>query len=433
MKYFSTRSRREGIDFSQAVAMGLAADGGLLVPELLPRLDLAGKGPGVQFATVAEQVLSPFLAEDALAGALPAIIAEAFDFPLQIDPIPDTQAQLLALYHGPTAAFKDFGARFLAACLGRMADLDGRSFTLLVATSGDTGGAVAAAVDRVAGLRAVILYPDGRVSPRQARQLCAWGDSVVTCRVQGSFDDCQGMVKRAFQNQALCRRFHLSSANSINIGRLLPQVAYHYWAALRVAELDHGPVHFIVPTGNLGNALACIWARAMGAPIGRIVMACNANRSVPDYFRSGRFQARPSVATVANAMDVGDPSNMERLLHFDPAAAAMGDLSALSFSDAEIRAAISAAWRQYELALCPHTATAWLAHERLDPAQRAQPWVLVATAHPAKFERVVEPLLGAALAVPDGLQQLLQSKGDAEPLAAGDAALVRLLQERLHG
>jgi threonine synthase len=313
------------------------------------------------------------------------------------------------LFHGPTAAFKDFGARFLAATLERIPRADPRRLTILVATSGDTGGAVAAAFYDRPWVDVVVLYPRGLVSPRQEKQLACWGRNVRTLSVAGTFDDCQRMVKAAFVDEKLAGSLLLSSANSINVGRLLPQMVYYAKASLELARRDGRAPNFIIPTGNLGNALACLWAREAGLPIGEIVLASNANLTVPDFLRSGEWRPRPSVATLASAMDVGNPSNMERLRWLFPSVEQLrGKLSAVSVSDDEIRATIRRDHREFGQTWCPHTATAAHVYRGLDASRRAQRWVLVATAHPAKFNDIVEPLIGEAVPVPPALAALLE-------------------------
>jgi len=320
----------------------------------------------------------------------------------------DSPLSVLELFHGPTAAFKDFGARFLAATLERMPRADPRRLTILVATSGDTGGAVAAAFFDRPWVDVVVLYPRGLVSPRQEKQLACWGRNVRTLSVAGTFDDCQRMVKQAFVDPALARALLLSSANSINVGRLLPQMVYYAHASLELARRDGRAPNFIIPTGNLGNALACIWARECGLPIGEIVLASNANLTVPEFLQSGEWRPRPSVATLASAMDVGNPSNMERLRWLFPDMSRLrAQLEAQPVSDAEIRTTIRRDHRELGQTWCPHTATAACVYRRLEPARRAGRWVLVATAHPAKFNDVVEPLIGAEVPVPAPLAALL--------------------------
>jgi threonine synthase len=254
-----------------------------------------------------------------------------------------------------------------------------------------------------------VLYPRGLVSPRQEKQLACWGGNVRTLSVAGTFDDCQRMVKDAFVDPQLSRALQLSSANSINVGRLLPQMVYYAKASLELARADGCAPNFIVPTGNLGNALACVWAREAGLPIGEIVLASNANLTVPDYLRGGAWSPRPSVATLASAMDVGNPSNMERLRWLYPDLATLrGKVSAHAVDDDAIRATIRRDHRELGQTWCPHTATAAHVYRQLDAARRRERWVVVATAHPAKFNDVVEPLTGELVPVPSALAALLE-------------------------
>lgn len=412
IRFRSTREHAAGVGFSAALLQGLAGDGGLYVPVTWPHIDpasLAAAAPG-GLPAVAARLLTPFLEGDALAPLLPEITAEAVSFKAPLVRL-HTAADLsvLELYHGPTAAFKDFGARFLAACLARLrgAAARERPLTILVATSGDTGGAVAAAFHGRPGIEVAVLFPRGLVSPTQQQQLTCWGGNVRAFSVRGTFDDCQRLVKEAFADPALHTGRDLSSANSINLGRLLPQVVYYAAASLEVAARTGQSASFVVPSGNLGNATACLWARQLGLPIGEVVLAHNANRTVPDYLESGEWRPRPSVATLASAMDVGNPSNMERVRDLFPALPELrGAVSAVSIDDEAIRSRIRAGFTQHGQIWCPHTATAAEAYERLDPPRRARPWVLVATAHPAKFREIVEPLIGTAVAVPETLARL---------------------------
>jgi len=316
----------------------------------------------------------------------------------------------LELYHGPTAAFKDFGARFLAESLQRLETQAPAPLTILVATSGDTGGAVAAAFHRRPWVRVVILYPAGLVSPRQEQQLTCWGDNVSSLRIAGTFDDCQRLVKEAFSDSALSRRHRFSSANSINIGRLLPQMVYYVGSSLDIERRTQAKASYIIPAGNLGNAFAAVWARALGFPIARIILAHNINRTVPDFLKTGVWQPRPSIATLASAMDVGNPSNMERIRALYPSLGEIREqLSADSVDDATIRARIGEDFMRYGREWCPHTATAAEVYSRLTPVERhGRPWVLVATAHPAKFNEIVEPIIGKPVSVPDSLDRLLR-------------------------
>jgi threonine synthase len=412
MSEFLFRSSRDPAltaGFSAALEQGLAPDGGLYVPCAWPHLALEDFAGARQLAEVAVALLGPFLEQDRLGPALAAVAHEAFNFPAPLVPLTrDGRLALLELFHGPTAAFKDFGARFLAACFARLRSAAARPLTILVATSGDTGGAVAAAFHERPGVEVAVLFPKGLVSPTQERQLTCWGGNVRSLAVRGTFDDCQRLVKQAFADAQLKARGALSSANSINLGRLLPQAVYYAATSLEVWRAHGERASFVVPSGNLGNALACLWARQLGLPIGAVVLAHNANRTVPDYLESGQWRPRPSVATLASAMDVGDPSNMERLRALFPELAAVrAAVSAVSVDDEAIRARIRRGYQEFGQVWCPHTATAAEAWERLPEEQRRRGrWVLVGTAHPAKFREIVEPLTGQPVAVPETLAKL---------------------------
>lgn len=429
-RYLSTRGRSPSVDIGAAIAAGLAPDGGLYVPEELPRLDPVAFNPCGTLAETAATLLAPFFAGDPLAEHLPAICAEALDFDVPLRPLAgDPKSHVLELFHGPTAAFKDIGARFLAACLRRLPHADARGLTVLVATSGDTGAAVGAAFHAQPGIRVVILYPDGRVSPRQAHQLGCFGGNVQALRVAGCFDDCQRMVKAALNDAALQREAPMSSANSISLGRLLPQMSYYAHAALAWWREHGSSLNFIVPTGNLGNALAALWTREIGLPVGEIRLACNANRTLPGFFDGHAYAPREAVATLANAMDVGAPSNFERLRWtFGDDAALRRALRAESAADAGIRQTIQAHALEHDDVFCPHTACAVHLLDALRASGDVAHWVVVATAHPAKFDSVVEPLVGRRVAVPDALAAMLQRPAEAEPLAADDEILKRWLR-----
>ncbi|MGS1079625.1 threonine synthase [Pseudoxanthomonas beigongshangi] len=423
MNFISTRNAAPPAGLSAAIAAGLAPDGGLYVPAQLPPPRALQAGPSL--AETAVGLLSPFFAGDALAPELPAICREAFDFPAPLRALATPHDHVLELFHGPTAAFKDFGARFLAACLTRLRGGDARPLTILVATSGDTGAAVAAAFHRQPGLRVVVLYPDGRVSPRQAHQLGCFGENITALRVAGSFDDCQALVKRALNDGDLQSQAPLSSANSISLGRLLPQMSYYADAALRHHAASGQVLNLVVPTGNLGNALAAILARALGLPLGRIVLATNANRVLPDYFGGGDYTPQASLATLANAMDVGAPSNFERLrwLYRGDDAALRAGFTARSVDDAAIRETIARRYADFGEVFCPHTATAINVLEQLRAEGEGGHWAVAATAHPAKFESIVEPLIGRAVDVPPALADLLARPARAEAMAPDYHAL----------
>ncbi len=430
MRYFSTRGAGP-VSLDDALRQGIAADGGLFLPERLPAFtvdDFAG-ADGIR--EVAGILLAPFFSGSVLEADLEAILAETFDFPIPATPLPveGRDVSLLELYHGPTVAFKDVGAGFLAACLSRLEGDVGNPLTILVATSGDTGGAVAAAFDGRPGMRVAVLFPEGRVSERQAHQLCCWSDNVLSLQVTGSFDDCQALVKGAMADPELAARHRFSSANSINIGRLLPQSIYYADASLRHVRRTGSKPGFIIPTGNLGNAFACIMAREMGLPIGPVILATNANRTIADYFETLRWLPRASLQTLASAMDVGDPSNMERLRHLVGDAEVLRErLGVLSVDDEQIRESLRQDFLDFGFATCPHTATATWAWRHLDAGVAdAHDWILVATAHPAKFETIVEPLIGQSVPVPPELAELLARPAHATRIEPSLAALAKVL------
>jgi threonine synthase len=410
LKFVSTRGAAPNVSLSDAIATGLAPDGGLYVPARLPAADPAAVAGVSRLPDVARAALAGFFAGDRLEPALGEIADAALDLAAPTTAVIGCPDPLFALelHHGPTAAFKDFGARFLAESLQRLEGRAQHPLTILVATSGDTGGAVAAAFHRRPWVRVVILYPAGLVSPRQEQQLTCWGENVTSLRVAGTFDDCQRLVKEAFGCSALARRHRFSSANSINIGRLLPQMVYYVASSLEVERRTRSKASYIIPAGNLGNAFAAVWARALGFPIARIVLAHNINRTVPEFLKTGIWQPRPSVATLASAMDVGNPSNMERMRALYPGVREIREqLSADSVDDATIRTRIGEDFMRYGREWCPHTATAAEVYSRLSETERRSPWVVVATAHPAKFNEIVEPIIGKPVAVPESLNRLL--------------------------
>jgi threonine synthase len=437
MEFTSTRDPAQTAGFAAALLQGLAPDGGLYVPRSWPTVDPDSFGKESDLPGVATRLITPFAEADALAASLPDIARDAFNFPAPLVPVGNTGGlSVLELFHGPTAAFKDFGARFLAACMARLRKPGQRPLTILVATSGDTGGAVAAAFHGRPGIEVGVLFPKGLVSPTQERQLTCWGGNVKSFAVRGTFDDCQRLVKQAFLDPELRAQTELSSANSINLGRLLPQAVYYAATSLAIWRQYGEPASYVVPSGNLGNVAACIWARKVGLPIGEIVLAHNANRTVLDYLDTGDWQPRPSIATLASAMDVGNPSNMERLRALFPDVRDMRNaVSAFTVNDDAIRARIRAGFEQYGQVWCPHTATAAEAFERLCSARHGSPkqqgrWVIVATAHPAKFREIVEPLIGRTIPVPETLAKLFARPVECTEIEADLGALRAALGQR---
>jgi len=411
MLFTSTRNPQRRVALSEAIAQGIAPDGGLYIPEAFPRFAPQDFTGVTALPALAEKLLAPFAEDDILSAEMNSICREAFNFPAPLVKLNGTPgpAYALELFHGPTAAFKDFGAQFLAASLERIRRKEHRKLTILVATSGDTGGAVAAAFHRRPWVEVGVLYPKGLVSARQAQQLACWGDNIRTFVVRGTFDECQRMVKEAFLDAALTGTHSLSSANSINIGRLLPQMVYYAQASLSVWRETGQQANFIIPSGNIGNGTACIFAKLCGLPIDRILFATNVNRAVVDFLQSGEWRPRASVATVANAMDVGNPSNMERLRTLFPDIDALRALVTSDFvTDDQICARIKTDAQILQHVWCPHSAAAAEVYQRLAKKHRPEAnWIIVSTAHPAKFNDVVEPLIGHEVAIPTALAKLL--------------------------
>ena len=414
MRFISTRADSNAPSFSasDAILKGLAPDGGLFVPESFPRIPQGFTlAKGAWYAMY--QAMKPYFEGDELEGDLEEIAKNAFSFPV---PFHHNEGKdTLELFYGPTAAFKDFGARFLAYSMERLLVRSGKKLCILVATSGDTGGAVASAFYKRKNLSVKVLFPKGRVAERQRKQLTCWDDNVESFEVDGSFDECQRMVKSAFVDHEYSSS--LSSANSINLGRLLPQMVYYVYASMRyVKEKGKKPV-IIVPSGNVGNSTGAYWAMEMGAPIERIVLAVNANRTIPDYLESGQYRPRASVKTLANAMDVGAPSNMERLFNLYPDIETMRDhLSSWSVSDDEIVSTIRRVWDEDGYVMCPHTACGeYVRKTQLDGLDNV---LLVSTAHPAKFDTIVEPIIGQKVPVPAALAELLGKESHCREISA---------------
>lgn len=425
MRFVSTHGRAPAVGLQAALLAGLAPDGGLFVPEGTPHLSLGEFEGCTRLSDVARVFLTPFFDGDPLLQDLGAICDSSLDIDTPLTPIA-RDTLLLELFHGPTAAFKDYGARFLANTLSRLRGLHDpvKPLTILVATSGDTGSAVAAAFHGKPGFRVVILYPDGRVSKRQAHQLGCFGNNVLALRVPSAFDQCQTLVKQAFNDAPVREEVPLSSANSISLGRLLPQATYYAYASLQHFRAKGGPLSFIVPTGNLGNAVAALMARQAGLPVGRILFATNGNATVPEFVATGDYRPRPSVITLANAMDVGDPSNAARLRFMiaqDPTL--LGILAAHSVDDETIQARIQNGEKDYRAIFCPHTACAIEMLEQQRREGSTESFCVVATAHPAKFEEVVEPLIGHSVEPPHALQAMLARPSVSEVLDPDYGAL----------
>ncbi len=424
MKYFSTRNRSGAVGFGQAALTGLAPDGGLFIPEEIPQFPPAviQSLGSMDFRDVAVETIRPYVKDDIPDGVLEDLAVSAYPFSAPL--IPAGDRLMLELFHGPTAAFKDFGARFMARAFSYLRRGEDRPLHILVATSGDTGGAVADGFFNIEGIHVTVLYPKGRVTPLQERQIAGLGGNISAIEVEGSFDDCQALVKAAFADQELKKKLDLSSANSINVSRLIPQAVYYAAAAGTAfagktnpdgeasprkssaginlpldrpfAAAPGKPIMFCVPSGNFGNLTAGLYAMQMGAPIRGFIAATNINKTVPDYLENGIYEARESKATLSNAMDVGAPSNFERM----KTQWSYGELKSMIrgafVTDDETRSCIDRVYKQFGYYLDPHGAVGWDAADQLvkkDPAIKG-PLAVLGTAHPSKFAETVEPITG---------------------------------------
>jgi threonine synthase len=400
MFFYSTRNRNLHQTLSQAMLQGLAPDGGLFVPQEFPQINYTQLNPNLTYAQFAAIILAAYFYKDKLEPNLSPLCNSAFNFPLPLKQL-NHNTYVLELFHGPTLSFKDFGARFLAECMRYLEQK--QKTTILVATSGDTGSAVASAFHHKPKIEVAILFPYGQISPRQQQQISCWDDNILALAVNGSFDDCQQLVKQAFN--ANNYKINLSSANSINIARLLPQLTYYAYTSWNFYLQHKQAVGFIIPSGNVGNATAAFWAKSMGFPIREIVLATNQNQVISDYLKNGVYAPRPSIPTLANAMDVGNPNNFERLRHLyhNDYLKLKTAVRAFSVSDRQIRETIDNTKQAFNYIVCPHTATACFIRQQLDQ----QPWVIVATADPCKFDTIIEPIIKQTLPIAPQLQQLL--------------------------
>jgi threonine synthase len=404
MRLASTRHASPEVPFFEALLRGLAPDGGLYLPTSLPPIDprVLASWRGLPTSEIAVRVLGHLVGDEFDRDAFEALIRDAFDFPAPTVPL-SNGLSVLELFHGPTLAFKDFGARFLARAFGHVLAGRGGHATILVATSGDTGSAVALGFHGVPRVQVVVLYPAGKVSPFQEAQMATLGGNVTAVRVPGTFDDCQRLVKQALLDPSL-EDLNLSSANSINIGRLLPQTVYYFASWLALGGPAAGDVVFAVPSGNLGNLTAGVIAQRIGLPVRRFLAACNLNDVLPEYLRTGIYRARPAAPTISNAMDVGDPSNFPRLaeLHGRSLDALRANLMGASVSEEDTRRAIRHAYDTSGYVLDPHGAVAYAAALRArQEGGEAGPIVALATAHPAKFGEVIREELGRAPELPE--------------------------------
>lgn len=432
MNYFSTNKKSPVADFKEAAVRGQAPDKGLYFPEYIPVL------PDSFFTSIeklskeeiAFKVIAPYVGESIPDNELHRIVSETvnFDFPL-VKVSEDIYS--LELFHGPTLAFKDVGARFMSRCLGYFSKERSDKVYVLVATSGDTGGAVASGFYDVEGVEVIILYPSGKVSSVQEKQLTTLGKNIHALEVEGSFDDCQRMVKQAFTDDELNKKLFLTSANSINVARWLPQQFYYFYAYQQWAQKNEPPV-VAVPSGNFGNICAGLVAYRSGLPVKHFIAACNANDVVPTYFQSGEYKAQPAKATISNAMDVGDPSNFVRMLElFDHQFGTLKQLiSSFSITDDETRATIVDVKNKYGYLPDPHGAVAFAAVKKYLSNHSGDRAVFLETAHPIKFYDVVEPLIGATIALPDSVKEIVNKEKNSTKISGSFSELKHFLLKR---
>ncbi|GAC1430409.1 MAG: threonine synthase [Chitinophagaceae bacterium] len=412
MNYYSLNKQSPIVDFKEATINGQAPDKGLYFPESIPAVtkDLMDNIEKYSNEEIAYNVISPYVGNTIPGKDLQRIVSETVSFDIPLVRVTEDIFSL-ELFHGPTLAFKDIGARFMSRCLGHFVKSHDKKVTVLVATSGDTGGAVANGFYNVDGIDVVILYPSGKVSSVQEQQLTTLGKNIRAIEVAGNFDDCQQLVKQAFTDAAINKKLFLTSANSINVARWLPQQFYYFFAWKQWADKKKPPV-IAVPSGNFGNICAGILAYTSGLPVNHFIAACNANNTVPEFLRTNHYQPKKAIATISNAMDVGNPSNFVRILELFHQQ--LGDLkkvfSSYSTSDAATKAAIKEVYSTYHYLPDPHGAVGYIALQKYIKEHPGEKGMFLETAHPVKFYDVVEPIINEKVPVPASVAAILNNK-----------------------
>jgi threonine synthase len=416
VRFVSTRGEAEPCSFTQAMKRGLAPDGGLYLPDRYPLLpgEFWQELETCTLQQIAFKIAGPYFDSASEKKIIREVVESAINFDAPLKRLEDN-FYVLELFHGPTLAFKDFGARFMARAFASLDTENDGDLTILVATSGDTGSAVAHGFHGVPGTKVCLLYPSGKVSPLQEQQMTTLGRNITALEVDGTFDDCQKLVKQAFSDSELCSRMNLSSANSINIARLLPQSFYYVYALAQLRKQfdEHADPVFSVPSGNFGNLTAGLIAMKMGMPVSRFLAATNSNDVVPRYLQTGTFSPQPSVKTLSNAMDVGNPSNFERITTlFEGSLEQMRErLWAAAFNDTQTRRCIRDTCSRTGYVLDPHTAVGLLAAAKFrDDTRSDAPLIILSTAHPAKFGSIVEKEIGRKIPLPGRLQACLEQE-----------------------
>lgn len=411
MKYYNLKDHLEKIDFREATIKGQGKEKGLFFPENIPQFDQEFIQNLHQYSNeeIAYQCMKDFVGDEIPSEILKEIVAETVSFDIPLVKI-NEQISILELFHGPTLAFKDIGARFMSRCLSYFLKDRNKKVTVLVATSGDTGGAVAHGFYKIPQINVVILYPKNRVSPVQEKQLTALGENISALEVDGSFDDCQNLVKQAFSDEEINSQLFLTSANSINVARWLPQQIY-YLIALKqwIQEHKEQPV-ICVPSGNFGNICAGLLAHVRGLPASHFIAACNANQVVPDYFKTQNYQPQKAITTLSNAMDVGNPSNFVRILELfgNQFELVKNKISAYSIDDEQTMNTISQIYEKYRYVLEPHSAVALAAMEQYLQENPEQKGFILGTAHPVKFPEAVEKAIHTQIEIPEPLKELME-------------------------
>jgi threonine synthase len=414
MLYYSTNKKSAEVDFKTAVLKGLPMDNGLYMPKQIPKLppEFINSLADLSFQEISFRVTNAFLSEDLPEDNLRSIIDGAFNFDAPLVEL-DNNLFTLELFHGPTLAFKDFAARFMAKLMGFYVEKSGKELTILVATSGDTGSAVASGFLNVPGIRVLLLYPSNKVSYIQEQQLTTFGHNIISLEIEGTFDDCQKIVKQAFLDSELGKRFLLTSANSINIARLLPQSFYYFYAYGQARKMNSEPVVISVPSGNLGNLTSGLLAKSMGLPIKKYVLSSNVNDVVPHYLKTGEYLPAASVKTISNAMDVGNPSNLVRVLalYDNNVENLRKDVSGFSFNDLQTINAIQYVYRKYNYLMDPHGAVGYLGLQNyLQQTSENVNGIFIETAHPAKFLDSVEEAISTKVEIPENLKSALHKQ-----------------------
>lgn len=432
MKLYSTNNRDNIVDLKEAVLKSLPSDKGLYMPLEIPKLsqDFIDRIEKYSFADIAYEVASTLIGDYISDVDMRGIIDRSINFPAPVI-MHDDSIGTLELFHGPSLAFKDFGARFMAELISHFIKGEEKNITILVATSGDTGGAVAAGFYNTPGIEVIILYPKGKVSDLQEKQLTTLGKNITALEIDGTFDDCQAIVKQAFLDPELNKKYNLSSANSINIARLIPQ-SFYYFEAYKQVKKYGKKVVFSVPSGNFGNLTAGLMAKKMGLPVDHFIAATNANKIVPDYLASGKYQPKPSVATISNAMDVGAPSNFTRLLalYDNEYNDLKSDVTGFHLSDEEDKQTMRDIYAAHEYIADPHGAIGYAGIKEFQKTSPIHLGIYLETAHPAKFLDVMDEVLPVPTTIPDRLQAVANKEKVAHLLSTEFTDVKRWLMKR---